>query len=66
MHQLDALVRTSVALITLFVCSMWCGYGAFFLIPDMMSHGYCYMSEWFAVIYTTENGCINYTKVRVS
>ena len=29
----------------------------------MMSHGYCSMSEWFDVIYITESGCINYTRV---
>ena len=42
---------------------MWTSYGILFLVPDMMSHGYCSMSEWFDVIYVTENGCINYTRV---
>ena len=44
---------------------MWTGYGILFLVPDMMSHGYCSMSEWFDVIYITKNGCINYTRVRI-
>ena len=57
--------RTSVILTVLFLCNMWTGYGILFLVPDMMSHGYCSMSEWFDVIYITENGCINYTRVRI-
>ena len=59
------LYRTSVILTVLFLCNMWTGYGILFLVPDMMSHGYCSMSEWFDVIYITENGCINYTRVRI-
>ena len=55
--------RTSITVQILFLCNMYTAYGAEFLIPDMMSYGYCYMSEWFDAIYTTKEGCINYTKV---
>ena len=54
--------RTSIVVTIIFWCNMWLGYGIVFLVPDMMSHSYCYMSEFFDVIYITKHGCINYTK----
>eukprot|EP00116_Pleurobrachia_bachei_P006280 sb/3466542/ len=64
-HTPPSTPRTSFVIQILFLCNMYTSYGAIFLIPDMMSYGYCYMSEWFDVIYTTDSveGCINYTKV---
>ena len=49
-------------IIIIFGSIVWVFYGFLYLLPDMMSYGYCDLSQFFDVTYIDENGCTEYTK----
>ena len=54
--------RTTVTIGSMFFVITWAFYGFFYLLPDMMSYGYCHISEWFSTTYVNSKGCTVYTK----
>ena len=62
MANQDAFYRRSVLIIIIFGSIVWVFYGFLYLLPDMMSYGYCDLSQFFDVTYIDENGCTEYTK----
>ena len=54
--------RRSIVIAIMFGVTVWVFYGFLYLLPDMMSYGYCHMSEFFDVTYVDSTGCTVYTK----
>ena len=53
--------RRTLLLIICFGVSVWVFYGFMYLLPDMMSTGYCHLAEWFEVVKEKTKGCSSYT-----
>ena len=59
--------RTSLLISLLFFCNLYINIGIMYLIPDMMSMGYCTLSEWFdptkvtKLTYLSNKPCEVYT-----
>ena len=54
--------RTSILVGIFYACNLYVLYGLFNLIPDMMTYGWCGLSDFFTVTYYDQRGCLVYTK----